>query len=93
MEEKSLGVENRIILTNREEMSILGVLEVISFDEEAILLETSMGMLEIKGLQLHVNQLNLENGQMSLSGEIFSLEYDDKHHEKGGGSLISRLFS
>ena len=63
------------------------------YDEESVVVETEMGMLEVKGVELHVNQLNLENGELSLTGDISSVEYDDKlAYGKGGASIISRLF-
>lgn len=93
MEERSYNAYHRIIVNNREEMTVSGVLDVISFDEEAVVIETEMGILEIKGEGLHVNQLNLENGDMNLTGDIEGIEYDDKaSYKKGGKSIISRLF-
>lgn len=93
MEEHTHGMNHRVVITNREEMNINGVVDVISFDETSIVIETEMGMLEIKGEALHVNHLNLENGEMSLTGDIEAIEYDDKAiYKKGGKSIISRLF-
>ncbi|PKM51505.1 MAG: sporulation protein YabP [Firmicutes bacterium HGW-Firmicutes-7] len=84
---------HRIVVTNREEMAITGVSDVVSFDETLVVIETDMGILEIKGEELHVNQLNLESGEMSLTGDIEGIEYDDKTtYKKGGKSIISRLF-
>lgn len=93
MEERSYSTKHRIIVNNREEMIITGVLDVVSFDEDAVVIETEMGILEIKGDGLHVNQLNLENGEMNLTGDIEGIEYDDKTaYKKGGKSIINRLF-
>lgn len=93
MDEKSYKTSHRVVVINREEMSITGVSDVISFDESLIVIETDMGILEIKGNELHVNQLNLENGEMSLTGDMTGLEYDDKQlYKKGNRSLIGRLF-
>lgn len=93
MEERAHGMNHRIVITNREEMSVVGVVDVVSFDETVIIIETEQGMLEIRGESLHVNQLNLENGELSLTGDIEAVEYDDKAiYKKGGKSIISRLF-
>ena len=93
MEEKRSSMQHRIVLSDREEMSVTGVADVISFDEQNIIVETDLGILEIRGIGLHVNQLSLESGEMSLSGEIVSVEYDERGvPRKGGGSLLSRLF-
>jgi len=93
MEERDYNMQHRIILTNREEMTISGVIDVVSFDEEAVVVETEMGILEIRGELLHVNKLNLETGELSLSGEVQGIEYDDKHgYKKGDSSFLSKLF-
>lgn len=94
MEERSYNNKaHRIIISMREEMSLTGVTDVISFDETAIIVETEVGMLEIRGTELHVNQLNLENGEMSLTGDISGVEYDEKAaYKKGSKNLIGRLF-
>lgn len=93
MDERAFSGTHRIVMNNREDMTITGVVDVVSFDETLVVIETEMGMLEIKGEGLHVNQLNLENGEMSVSGDIEGIEYDDKTvYKKGGKSLINRLF-
>ena len=82
-----------INLIRRESMAATGVLDVISFDEETIIAETEMGMLVIKGINLHVNRLSLENGELSLDGEIASITYEDAGgFSKGGKSLLGKLF-
>ncbi len=91
VEEKGMG--HRIVVTNREEMSVVGVVDVVSFDEALIVVETEMGLLEVRGEGLHVNALSLENGEMSLTGDIQGIEYDDRAvYKKGGKSIINRLF-
>ena len=92
MEEKNNSMHHRVVLNDREKISITGVSDVISFDTDAILVETEMGMLTIKGLDLHVNQLNLEKGDLDLDGEIESLEYNDVSKFKSKGSFMSKLF-
>lgn len=93
MDDRNVNSKHRVIMLNREELSITGIIDVISFDEDMVMVETDMGVLEIKGNELHVHQLNLEIGEMSLTGEIVGLEYDDKaSYKKGNASIISRLF-
>lgn len=93
MEERVFGKQHRLIVTSREDMSITGVTDVISFDETMIVVETELGMLEIRGEGLHVNQLSLENGEMSLTGDITGIEYEDRaSYKKSGKSIMNRLF-
>lgn len=49
-----------ILMENRERMSISGVLDVESFDEESVVVETEMGTLVIKGEDLHINKLSID---------------------------------
>lgn len=75
MEENKLTKSHKVILTNRKNGSISGVLDVISFDISEILLETEQGMLNIKGKDLHVNRLNLEKGEVDIEGVIEAFSY------------------
>ena len=59
-EEKRNG-RHLVTMENRERLSVTGVNDVLSFDEESIVADTDMGVLVLKGVDLHVNKLNLEN--------------------------------
>lgn len=78
-----------IILENREKLNISGVEHVNNFNEETIILETVAGVLTIKGRELDVNKLNIEDGNISISGSVYSLNYSDKQGlgERGSGFL------
>ena len=75
MEENKSMKLHKIALTNRKNINITGVLDVISFDIMEVLLETEQGMLNIKGKDLHVNRLNLEKGEVDVEGTIDALSY------------------
>lgn len=62
MDEK-MGLSHQIMLYNREKGNLTGILDVISFDENTIVLDTDMGLLTIKGKDLHVSRLTLERGR------------------------------
>lgn len=51
-----------IILENREKLSVTGVIDILTFDEDEIMLETENGILEISGSGLKVEQLSSETG-------------------------------
>lgn len=94
MDEVKRKQVHKVILNDREELTINGILDVISFDEEIILVETSLGVLEVKGENLHVNQLNLDSGDLNLTGQILSIEYDDHNRfAKNKESFLAKLFS
>ena len=93
MDEKVMKQGHKITINNRNTGIITGVVDVLAFDAEEIILETEMGMLTIKGIELHVNRLTLEKGEVDIDGEIESIQYCDQNsYVKTGGSLIGRLF-
>ena len=77
MEEKNIIPTHKIVLNNRRTGNFTGILDVLSFDINEILLETEMGMLHIKGKDLHVNRLNLEKGEADIDGEISAMIYSE----------------
>lgn len=84
---------HRIVLEERERLSITGVTEVIAFDEESITAETDMGILIIRGEGIHIGKLNLDDGILQTEGEIESIEYTDGDGAaKGGGFLFGKIF-
>jgi sporulation protein YabP len=84
---------HKISFCNRNNGTITGVLDVLSFDVREILLETSMGMLMIKGSDLHVNRLNLEKGEVDVDGKVDSMTYSEvSNFAKSGESFLGRLF-
>lgn len=92
MEEK-LSLSHKLQLYNREKGTVTGVLDVISFDENTIVLDTDMGLLTIKGKDLHVSRLSLEKGELDLEGHTDSLVYtSNENYRKSNQSLLARLF-
>ena len=75
MEEISNTKSHKLILTNRKNANFTGILDVLSFDVAEVLLETELGMLHIKGKDLHVNRLNLEKGEADIEGEVDTMTY------------------
>lgn len=78
-------------MENRQRAVITGVEDVDSFNEQMVMLSTSQGMLTLLGEQLHIANLNLENGQLTVEGQIAALEYDDSVRP-GPGRTFARLF-
>ena len=84
---------HKVNMMNRRMGSITGVSDGISFDISEVLLETELGMMQIKGADLHVNRLTLEKGEIELEGRIDSIQYSEvSDFKKGGESLLNRLF-
>lgn len=80
-----------IILENREKLSISGVIDVESFNDECVVVDTDLGLLVIRGVDLHINKLNLDSSELNIEGDIISLEYSDREISRKGG-FLSRMF-
>lgn len=95
MDEKRISNSNiiqNIILENREKLSISGVLDVLSFDDQVVILETDLGMLTVKGENLRINKLSIDTSEVVVEGTISSLNYSDSSEPKKGSGLLGKLF-
>lgn len=84
MQESFSRINHSLHLENRESLSLTGVKDVDSFNEEEICAKTDYGELSIKGNELHVEVLDLESGELKISGKIIALIYNDKSNVKSG---------
>ncbi len=89
-EKKTVKMPHSLILENRKNMTITGVSDVDSFDEQAVVAYTDLGELTVKGRNLHINKLSVETGELSLEGEIVSMSYTENQASSGG--FLSKLF-
>lgn len=93
MEEKEKQRPHKLELQNREQGRITGVQDVVSFDENQIILDTDMGLLTVRGKNLHVSRLTLEQGEVDIDGMVESLLYSSNEaFRRSGESLLKRLF-
>lgn len=72
-----LEYPHRLTLNDRKALTMTGVTEVLSFDENAIALRTELGILQIHGSQLQLKALSQENGSMMVEGKISALVYEE----------------
>ncbi len=80
-----------LTMDGRQHALITGVEDVDSFNEEMIVLLTSAGAMTLVGTGLHISQLNLDDGQLVIDGQIQALEYDERS-KAGRGSVFGKLF-
>ena len=67
------NVIQNIVLENREKLNISGVLDVLSFDDQIVILETELGLLTVKGENLRINKLSLDTSEVTIDGTIYQL--------------------
>ena len=77
-------------LTNRSHAEITGVSDVDCFNEQLVVLSTTMGMMTISGNNLNISHLNQEEGRLIVDGEFDSIEYSGKGRD-GKGGLLRRI--
>lgn len=89
-ESKSAAMPHSLILENRKALSVSGVSDVDSFDEQMIVAYTDCGELTIKGSGLHISRLNIEVGELLVEGNLSSLIYTDSAPKASG--FFGRVF-
>ncbi|MBQ8605597.1 MAG: sporulation protein YabP [Clostridia bacterium] len=83
---------HNVIMEGRKKISVTGVLDIDSFNEQGVIALTEAGILIIKGIDVRINKLNVENGDVSIEAkEIISLTYTDVNDKKAS-SIIKNLF-
>ncbi len=88
--EEKVFAEQSIIIESRKKLNISGVKDVLSFDDETLLLDTALGRLTIKGEGLHIISFNTDNGTLSAEGKVHAAVY--MSDGKSSGGFVSRLF-
>lgn len=86
------GVIQNIILENRQKLSISGVNDVLSFDDQVVMVDTELGLLTVKGENLKINKLSIDTSEVIVEGDIGYLSYSENSGEKEKTSLISKIF-
>ena len=89
----TVGRPHKVVLLNRTSVNITGISDVVSFDENSVVLDTDMGLLTVKGRGMHVSRLTLEKGEADIEGNVESIQYSSNEAlRKSGESLFTRLF-
>lgn len=89
MEERVVQKPHKVVVSQRKSGTVTGVLDVLSFDLNTVLLETEQGLLTVKGTDLHVNRLSVEKGEVDLEGNIDSVQYRIFIKRVNAGTIFS----
>ena len=74
---------HRLCLNERQQLTMTGVTEVVSFDDTAVVLQTSLGTLIVQGKELQLKTLSLEGGQVEVDGSVSALAYEEPRQAAG----------
>lgn len=86
------NVIQNLILENREKLNVSGVLDVLSFDDQIIIIETELGLLTVKGDNLRINKLSTDTEEVIVEGNIFNLAYSERNNSGKDSSIFSKIF-
>lgn len=84
-----LSMPHKLTLSERSSLGISGVTEAVSFDDQEVVLKTTLGLLTVQGSGLQLKNLTLDGGQVAVEGHIDAISYEEPRQEAG---LLRRLF-
>ncbi len=91
IESNMTGVLQNLILENREKLNVSGVNDVLSFDDQVVIMETELGLFTVKGENLKINKLNIDTSEVIVEGRINNLSYSE-HQLKSEGGIFGKIF-
>ena len=83
-EKRQSAMPHNLVLEDRRMLTVSGVSDVDSFDEETVVVFTDLGELTVRGANLHINRLSVETGELTVEGNIAALIYSDDMPKSGG---------
>lgn len=93
IDDRKTNVIQNTFLENREKLNISGVKDVLSFDDQMVIVETDLGLLTIKGENLRINKLNIDIAEVTIEGLINGLTYSDVDTvNKKSGNILGKIF-
>ena len=81
-----------VLLESREKLTVSGVSDVLSFDDQIVIVATDMGLLTVKGENLKINKLNIDTSDFSVDGTISNLAYSNSESFKEHTSILGKIF-
>lgn len=87
--EEQIRLPHKLTMNDRKSLTMTGVSEVMSFDEQSVVMQTGLGTLTVHGQELQLKNLSLDGGQVAVEGHIAALIYEEPRQTRG---LLGRLF-
>lgn len=87
--EEQIRLPHKLTMNDRKSLTMTGVTEVMSFDEQSVVLQTGLGTLTVHGQELQLKNLSLDGGQVAVEGHVAALIYEEPRPARG---LLGRLF-
>lgn len=87
-EKPAAPLPHDLILEDRSRLTVTGVQRVLHCNAESAAIETGKGTLTLAGAQISVTKLDLDAGEVHLTGRFDVLEYT---RSAAGGGFWHRL--
>lgn len=87
-DDKAPAGPHKLVLDGRKSLTVSGVDQVVSFDENAVVLQTRGGGLLVRGQNLQLKTLSQDGGQVAVEGQIDLMAYEEPRAQ---GSFLRRL--
>ncbi len=87
--DENINFNHSVIMEDRKKLTLTGIKNVVNFDDETLILDTSYGKLVIKGSGLHIIQFNTDSGDLSAEGRVHALIYTA---EEKNSNFLSKIF-
>lgn len=68
---------HKLTLNDRHSLTVTGVSDVISFDDNAVIMATALGTLSVHGSGLQLKTLSIDGGQVAVEGQVAALIYEE----------------
>jgi len=86
----AMQLPHNVVLEGRKKLSLTGVTDVESFNENEVIMAASKWTVIVRGDELHMEKLSVDSGDVIITGRIDGVEYEDGVPAEGG--FFSRLF-
>lgn len=73
-----------VTVLSRRNVTLDGLEDIVSFDENCVVLRTVMGLLTVDGEDMRIVNMDVGSGELSVSGRICALFYEDGNTKKKG---------
>ena len=83
---------HQVTMKERKLMDVTGVKKLLSFDSELFIIDTTMGILSVRGADLELKNLDLDKGELAITGYVLAQEYDDVELDYNGKGIFKKLF-
>ena len=81
--------KQQIVITDKNKVEIDAVTSVRSFDEDGVLIDTSIGQISIEGRDLRIENFEKSSTKILISGNIIGVYYLEKRDKKRGRGTIN----